>query len=82
MSSLHLEFPVWVQHKNDKYLLRPLFITEPVGADERYEKAVKNLAQALRKQFSQYQASRRNINHLLWFLWNPALHFEVLDLDF
>ncbi len=82
MANLHLEIPVWVQHKNEQYIVRPLFKSDWQAADERYETALRKLTQLIRKKFSQYKINRNNANELLWLLFNPEFKFEAIDFDF
>ncbi len=82
MANLHLEIPVWVQHKNEQYVVRPLFVSEWHAADERYENALRKLTQLIRREFTQYKVRRGNVDELLWILFNPDYKFETIDLDF
>ncbi len=62
--------------------MRPLLMASPVISNERYEDAYTNFIKAIRREFQGYKANRNNINHILWFLFNPQHHFECLELDF
>ncbi|MDJ1482031.1 AAA family ATPase [Cytophagaceae bacterium YF14B1] len=82
MANIHFEIPIWVQHKKEQYIIRPLFHSEWYAADERYENAIRKLTQLIRKEFSQYRVERDNSDELLWLLFNPEFKFESIDFDF
>ena len=82
MSTIKLEFPVWVRHENGIYMLRPLMKLGPDAVEDRYEKAFKSLAKQVRKQFSHFSLNPESLAELLWLRFNPQLRFEAIELAF
>ncbi len=82
MATLNLEFPIWVQYIEKEFRVKPLLFRHTSGSGKRYEQALKNLSKDIRRQFSQYKSNRDNISEVLWYLFNPDFHFELLDLEF
>lgn len=82
MATLHLEFPIWVQYRDKEFRVRPLLFTHTYGNGNRYEKALKALSKDIRHYFSNFKSNRENISEVLWYLFNPEVQFDVLDLEF
>lgn len=86
MSSLKLEFPVLVQViKKDKekyYKVSPLFLREHAVKNERFEKSIRNLKNQIRNNIKSINIERYEMNYILWYLFNPDIHFEIIKLDF
>ena len=86
MTSVKLDFPALVQLKKYKqhmhYFIRPLFQEEPVCIARRYDKAIRKLQKEVRRSFNDIIINRDNLNSLLWFMFNPDINFEILNLSF
>ncbi|MFN8576208.1 MAG: AAA family ATPase [Candidatus Sericytochromatia bacterium] len=92
MSFLRLEFPILVQvtktfdeikrefHKS--YKVSPLFLNEIYSRANRFEKSIQNLKNKVRNEIKGLNLNRENINNLLWYLFNPEINFNTIDLDF
>ncbi|GAB4397008.1 MAG: hypothetical protein OHK0053_12450 [Microscillaceae bacterium] len=82
MSTLHFEFPVWVQYRQNEYRIRPLFFQGTIATHERYEKALKSLTQTIRRQFANFKLNRQSLEEILPYRFNPDFHFEHLPMEF
>lgn len=86
MSSLKLEFPVLVRvikEENEKsYQISPLFLQKPGIKNGRFEKAIRNFKNQIRNELRELRLDRENMNSVLWYLFNPDIHFEIIHLDF
>jgi ATP-dependent Clp protease ATP-binding subunit ClpC len=80
MPSIKLEVPtlvrdITVEGKN-YYHLRPLFVNHPVATNRRYEQAIVQYKNEIRHFFKGFSLNRTNADRLLWYLFNPAIHYE------
>lgn len=82
MANLQLTLPVWVQHKDRQYHIRPLFMDEPHSQHKRYDIALRNFQRNIRKAFRQYYTNRESLEPLLWFMFSPEVQFETMKLEF
>lgn len=82
MSTIKLEFPVWVRHVNQAYHVRPLLVPGPEVIEDRYQKALKSLSKQIRSYFSSETLRQDNLSELLWLCFNPDLRFESIDMEF
>lgn len=79
---LQFESPIWVRYKKGKYVVRPLFLNEPVVSDKRYEDALRKYVNTVRKQFSGEALNDAKRQDLLWYQFLPDYTLENLQLEF
>ncbi len=79
---LRFETPIWVRHKKDRYLIRPLFQEEPVVTDKRYEDALRKYMKALRKAFTGDKLNEESRQELLWHQFLPEYISDTFNLEF
>ncbi len=83
MAVVTLEFPALVRCSKDRvYEISPLFTGSPAGSDRRFEKALRQLTKHICGMFRDFYTRRANIDHLLWFRFNPEVKFQKMDLEF
>ncbi len=86
MSYVKLEFPVLVQNveQNDQahYRLKPLFVPSPIVIHQRFDPAISKLQHMLATVFKGFEIDRANVDTLLWYLFNPSVHFYSKRFQF
>ncbi len=82
MPTLKIEFPIWVQYVEKSFIVRPLLFDGATASGGRYERALKDLGKEIRRQFAKHKTNRSNLNHLLWYLFNPEINLDTLELSF
>ncbi len=77
MSTITINLPTLVRtieiENKQQYYLRPLFFSNPIATDRRFDKAVTKFQKELRHYFRGFQLSQENASQLLWFLFNPVI---------
>lgn len=77
MSTITINLPTLVQtveiEQKQQYYLRPLFFSNPISTDRRFEKAVSKFQKEIRHYFRGFHLTRQNSEQLLWFLFNPPV---------
>lgn len=77
MSTITLNLPTLVRtieiENKPQYYLRPLFFSNPVATDRRFEKAVSKFQKEIRHYFRGFHLIQQNSENLLWFLFNPKV---------
>lgn len=80
MSTVTINLPTLVRtveiEKKQQYYLRPLFFSNPIATDRRYEKSVSKFQKEIRHYFRGFHLSRQNSEQLLWFLFNPSVTYK------
>lgn len=80
MSTVTINLPTLVRtveiEKKQQYYLRPLFFSNPVSTDRRYEKSVSKFQKEIRHYFRGFHLNRQNSEQLLWFLFNPSVTYK------
>ncbi|HMQ49656.1 MAG TPA: AAA family ATPase [Saprospiraceae bacterium] len=67
--------------KND-FFIRPLFFPMPFVGHWRYESALVQFKKEIRQYFKGFVLNKSNKDMLLWLLFRPALHYELLSCSF
>lgn len=65
-----------------QFVLRPLFLEYPVVLRRRYDNAILQYQKEVKKIFRGYRLSRPKADQLLWYLFNPELHYQQFELEF
>lgn len=86
MPSIKLDVPTLVRdvRVEDKpyYHLRPLFVHHPLATNRRFEQAVAQYKNEIRRFFKGFKLSRDNSESLLWYLFNPDIEYRQIPLHF
>ncbi len=86
MASIHLKMPVLIKtvkvEGTPQYYVRPLFVPYPSITNRRLETALTLLQKEIRNQFKDFELDTDSLEQLLWFSFNPALKYHLLDFDF
>ena len=86
MSTVTINLPTLVLtveiEKKQQYYLRPLFFSNPVSTDRRYEKSVSKFQKEIRHYFRGFHLGRQNSEQLLWFLFNPKITYKRYYFSF
>lgn len=85
MSFINFNIPVIVQNKRTEkrsiYEIRPLFSTYPVISNRRFEKVESDFKKAIRKLLNNFKINRKNLDNLLWYLFNPEVRYKILKIS-
>jgi ATP-dependent Clp protease ATP-binding subunit ClpC len=82
MSLVHLETPVLVQQRNDRFRLQPLLMPGPCVERKRYRDAEQALRKAIIEEYKERALERSEMDELLWLSLNEGLRFELMPLAF
>ncbi len=86
MAFISLNIPSLVQQveidEQPHYHVRPLFVGFPFATNRRYDAALSRLQQEFKHYFKGFSLNRHNADHLLWFLFNPGIHYQQFEFDF
>ena len=86
MAQINLNVPTLVQRvevdQKSSFYLRPLFVRYPVATHRRFELAVNQFQKEIKRTFKGFILSRINMENLLWFMFQPELHYELKHFNF
>lgn len=82
MSLFHLETPVLVQQRGDRYELRTLLMPGISVERRRYRDAEQAFKSELVKWYSECYLGREELDELLWYALSQGVELELLPLTF
>ncbi len=86
MAFVQLDIPLLVQNivveNKPHYYIRPLFVSYPVATHRRYDLALAQLKKEIKHVFKGFALTRKNLDNLLWFKFNPNLKYQQIVLSF
>jgi ATP-dependent Clp protease ATP-binding subunit ClpC len=86
MAQIELSIPVIVrqikENKEQNYQLSPLFFSNPVISNRRFDQAKTIFSREIRQHFKNFSLSRQNAAELLWYLFNPKVKHKIIRMEF
>ncbi len=86
MIHLELKIPTLVQHiqvdGKPYFNLSPLFLRGPVATHRRYQEAIANYRQEIRRNMADFKLNRYNSEDFFWLFFHPAINFKKHHLRF
>ncbi len=86
MVHLELKIPTLVQHiqvdGKPYFNLSPLFLRGPVATHRRYQEAIANYRQEIRRNMADFKLNRNNSEDFFWLFFHPTVYFQKQRLIF
>ena len=86
MSTVTINLPTLVRkvliEEKEQYYLRPVFFSNPIATDRRFEKAVAQFQKEIRHYFRGFHLTGQNAENLLWFLFNPDVTHQQFRFSY